>query len=485
MSFDSFNIDQKLVNLLTKQGITTPSPVQAQAIPVGMQGHDVIAIAQTGTGKTLAFGLPALMRLSKGQPGRNRMLVLAPTRELACQVHKALDPLAAALGLRSTCIYGGVGMEPQSAALRRGCDIIVATPGRLLDHISRGAVRFPQLEVLVMDEADRMLDMGFLPDIRRILSGLPSDRQTMFFSATFPDEIARLTSDFQRDAKRIEVGRISTPAENVKQRLYTARGDDKVELLSKLLAEPNVTSAIVFIRTKHRTDRIAKQLTQRGIEAMPIHGGRSQGQRDRALDGFRRGRCRVLVATDVAARGIDVQGVSHVFNFDIPRTFDDYVHRIGRTGRASAKGHAVTFVCPEETKELRDIETGLGVVLDRIEWEGTVNVTSLFGSRPQPQARRSSAPGPRRGGGKPAVQGQGGGNNRDHARPAQGEHSRPAQGANQARPAQGNRNHAGGSASGERTGNREQQPQQGGNRPRFGAGRPPRRDGGRVTTEVR
>jgi ATP-dependent RNA helicase RhlE len=397
MSFDRFNLDPKCLSILHAQGITSPTPVQAAAIPLGLEGRDLIAVAQTGTGKTMAFALPALTRLAKEAPARNRMLVLAPTRELACQVHKGIEPLAKALGMRSTCIYGGVGMEPQTQTLRRGVDIVVATPGRLLDHIRSGNVRFDQLRILVLDEADRMLDMGFIPDIRRILSGLPADRQTLLFSATFPEEISKLAQDFQRDVKRIEIGRIATPADAVKQRMYTVDGNGKTALLAKLLSEPQVHSAIVFIRTKHRTDRIAKQLSAQGIPAQPIHGGRSQGQRDRALDGFRQGRFRVLVATDVAARGIDIQGISHVINYDIPRTYDDYVHRIGRTGRASAKGHAVTFVSPEDIKELRDIETGLGSHLPRIEWEGEVKVMSLFGSKPAPKP----APGRHDHGGRP------------------------------------------------------------------------------------
>ncbi|MFM1920024.1 MAG: hypothetical protein RLZZ303_1658 [Candidatus Hydrogenedentota bacterium] len=426
MSFLNFNLDPKCLDILHAQGITEPTPVQAAAIPVASEGRDVIAVAQTGTGKTLAFALPALTRLSAERPGRNRMLVLAPTRELAIQVHRGIEPLAKALGMRSTCIYGGAGMEPQTQALRRGCDIVVATPGRLLDHIGRGTVKFEQLRVLVLDEADRMLDMGFMPDIRRILSGLPAERQTLLFSATFPDEISRLARDFQRDVHRIEIGRIAAPADAVKQRMYTVDGNAKTTLLAKLLSEPNVDSAIVFIRTKHRTDRIARQLTAQGIPAQAIHGGRSQGQRERALDGFRRGRFQVLVATDVAARGIDIQGVSHVFNYDIPRTYDDYVHRIGRTGRASAKGHAVTFVSPEDVKELRDIETGLGERLARIEWEGAVQVASLYGAPQQPQTGRGRNRG--RGGrpGAPGRNGQGSGDRQGKA--ASSSHGASSQG---------------------------------------------------------
>jgi ATP-dependent RNA helicase RhlE len=415
MSFDRFPIDPKCIQLLHAQGITEPTPVQAAAMEPALAGRDLIAVAQTGTGKTLAFALPALTRLAKDTPDRNRMLVLAPTRELASQVHKGIEPLARALGMRSACIYGGVGMGAQVDALRRGVDIIVATPGRLIDHLDRGTVRLNQLQILVLDEADRMLDMGFMPAIRKILGGLPKARQTMMFSATFPDEISRLTKEFQRDAHRIEIGRIARPADAVAQQLYAVGSDAKIGLLAQLLEAPEVSSAIVFIRTKHRTDRIARQLTAQGIPAAAIHGGRSQGQRERALDGFRKGTYRVLVATDVAARGIDIQGVSHVYNFDIPGGYDDYVHRIGRTGRASATGHAVTFASPEEVKELRDIEQGLGHVIPRMDWHGAVHVVSLFGTNGRAQ-------GPAR------AQGRAGGQGRPQAHGSRGGHAAPRQG---------------------------------------------------------
>lgn len=395
MSFDRFNLDPKCLKVLSGQKITEPTPVQAEAIPPALEGRDLIAVAQTGTGKTLAFSLPALTRLAKAPGGRNRMLVLAPTRELASQVHRGIEPLARALGMRATCVYGGAGMGGQIDALRRGVDIIVATPGRLIDHLERGTVRLDKVEILVLDEADRMLDMGFMPAIRRILEGMPSQRQTLMFSATFPEDVARLTREFQRDAQRIEIGRIAAPADAVIQQLYTVDPNAKTDLLADLLATNDVQSAIVFIKTKHRTDRIAKQLSAKGISAQAIHGGRTQGQRERALDGFRRGKFRVLVATDVAARGLDVHGVSHVFNFDIPRTYDDYVHRIGRTGRASAKGNAVTFVSPEDVKELREIETGLGAAMVPEAWDGAIHVTSLFTEKQQ----RAHAPRPQRHGG--------------------------------------------------------------------------------------
>ena len=456
MSFDLLDLHPKCLRVLETQGITEPTPVQAAAIPPSLEGRDLIAVAQTGTGKTLAFALPALTRLSKNPVGRNRMLVLAPTRELASQVHRGIEPFARALNLRTCCVYGGVGMGGQIDSLRRGCDIIVATPGRLIDHLERGTVRFDNLEVLVLDEADRMLDMGFMPAIRFILKGLPAERQTMMFSATFPDDVARLTKEFQRDAQRIEIGRIAATADAVEQNMYTVDSAGKTTLLARLLEDPRVQSAIVFIKTKHRTDRIAKQLTAQGISAQAIHGGRTQGQRERALDGFRKGNFRVLVATDVAARGIDVRGISHVFNFDIPQCYDDYVHRIGRTGRASAKGNAITFVSPEDVKELREIETGLGSLLTRVSWDGEVPVRSLFGAAP-----RHAQGHHRQGQGRP--QGQ---------RPAQRHGQRPERRDSEQRQSQGGhgqgghgqRSHAASGHEGQQRsqGQRDERPSQGG-----------------------
>lgn len=402
MSFDQFTVDPKCLQILKKQGITQPTPIQAKAIPVALSGNDIVAVAQTGTGKTLAFGLPSVNRLAATAPRRNRMLVLTPTRELCVQVHAVLEALGKAMNLRTVSVYGGVGMEPQTKALRKGCDIIIATPGRLLDHMGRGNVRFEDIEILVLDEADRMLDMGFLPDIRRILKSMPADRQTLLFSATFPDEISRLTREFMTDPERIEIAPSATPAEAVHQTVYTVDQSNKVELLARVLDAPDVTSAIVFIRTKHRTDRIAKQLSKKGFKAQAIHGDRSQAQRQRALDGFRNGKFNVLVATDVAARGIDVQGISHVVNFDIPGKFDDYIHRIGRTARASATGDAITFVTPQDFKELGAIEKALGRELPREEWEGAVSVPTLF--RQKPAATRNG--GPRRAGPRRAFRGR-------------------------------------------------------------------------------
>ncbi len=380
LSFADLSINPRFLRILKAQQIVEPTPVQARAIPVALEGRDVTGVAQTGTGKTLAFGLPALTRLADSKPGRNRMLILTPTRELAQQINDVLHPLAKALGLRSVCIYGGVNMGPQTKGLRRGCDIIVACPGRLLDHMQRKNVRFDNLSVLVLDEADRMLDMGFLPDIKRILSTCPKNRQTLLFSATFPKEIEQMAASVQRDPHRIEVGAIAVPVDTVRQGVYTVDSSGKTGLLSKILDGPEVGPTLVFLRTKHRTDRVAKALHKQGYKAKAIHGGRTQSQRQQAIDGFRSGKYKVLVATDVAARGLDVDGITHVVNYDIPRSSEDYIHRIGRTARANASGDAITFVSSNESQALGRIERALGKQLHREEWEGAVHVASTFRS---------------------------------------------------------------------------------------------------------
>ncbi len=386
MSFEEFRIDPRCLRTLKAQEIITPTPVQEQAIPIALEGRDVIAIAQTGTGKTLAFSLPALTRLAEQKTERSSMLVLTPTRELAVQVHAVIRDLGKALKLRALCLYGGASIRDQAQNLKKGPSIIVATPGRLLDHMSRGNVRFNRLSVLVLDEADRMLDMGFLPDIKRILAKLPGDRQTLMFSATFPEKIARLAASMHNDPVRIEVGAIAKPLDAVQQGVYTVNQGGKLGLLSKILSEPHVESTLVFLRTKRRTERVAKALHKKGFKVQAIHGDRSQRQRQQALDGFKQGRYKVLVATDVAARGIDVQGITHVVNFDIPESSDDYVHRIGRTARASATGDAITFVSPEDYRALSTIETSLGRNLPQTEWEGAVPVISLY--KPDQEGRR-------------------------------------------------------------------------------------------------
>jgi ATP-dependent RNA helicase RhlE len=378
MHFTDFEIDNRLLSVLKSDRIETPTPIQEKAIPVALTGKDLVGIAQTGTGKTLAFSLPSLTRLAEGKITRNMMLVLAPTRELAQQVETVMSELGKPLGIRTVAIYGGVDIKPQIAALKKGCSVIVATPGRLLDHVWRKNIRFDQLMILALDEADRMLDMGFLPDVHDIVSRLPKERQTLMFSATLPDEIVRLTSDMMNEPERVTIGAIAKPVDKVRQRLYPVYTEDKLKLLVKILGDEDIDSALLFCRTKHRTDRLARQLREAGHKATPIHGDRSQRQRQQALDGFKSGRYKILVATDVAARGLDVDGISHVVNYDIPLTSDDYIHRIGRTARANTEGDAITFVSPEEHEPLANIEKTLGKRLDREEWDRAAPVLSTW-----------------------------------------------------------------------------------------------------------
>ncbi|NUM56299.1 MAG: DEAD/DEAH box helicase [Candidatus Hydrogenedentes bacterium] len=392
MTFDEFGLDPRCLRVLHQQEIVTPTPVQAQAIPIALSGRDLIGVAQTGTGKTLAFSLPALTRLASLHVTKNNVLVLTPTRELAVQVQRVVEQLAKAMHMHSVAIYGGMGMDKQTQDLRKGRQIIVATPGRLLDHLGRGNVSFQQLHILILDEADRMLDMGFLPDIRRILRQLPRERQTMMFSATFPDEIARLTSEMMNSPERISVGPIARPVDSVRQLVYPVRPEDKTRLLLKILEEQQITSAVIFLRTKDRTERVGHMLHKRGFNAAAIHGDRSQRQREQALDGFRKGKYSILVATDVAARGLDIEGITHVINYDIPPTAEDYIHRIGRTARAQAEGDAITFVCPADHTALETIERALGRNLPRAEWEDAPPVLSLF----VPKESAKAKPGPRR-----------------------------------------------------------------------------------------
>ncbi len=378
MTFDEFDLDPRCLRVLEGQGITEATPIQELAIPPVLTGRDLIATAQTGTGKTLAFSLPTLSRLAGEKPGPNRMLVLTPTRELAQQVESVINPLARKLHLTSVVIYGGAGMQLQADRLRRGCDIIVATPGRLLDHMGRGYLRFTHLDILVFDEADRMLDMGFLPDIRRIIAKLPKERQTLMFSATFANELRTLCADMMHDPDRVGAGPAARPVDAVRQVVYPVRQDEKSKLLLQILRENQIDSALVFMRTKHRTDRLGRMLKEAGFNATFIHGDLSQAHRQRALEGFRSGRANILVATDVAARGLDVDGISHVINYDIPQTADDYIHRIGRTARAQREGDAITFVCPNEHSALGAIEKALGQNLPRKEYEGAPVIISVY-----------------------------------------------------------------------------------------------------------
>jgi ATP-dependent RNA helicase RhlE len=357
MSFQTLGLDPKLLQSITDVGYTTPTPIQTAAIPPILAGRDLIGIAQTGTGKTAAFVLPILERLAKSAPTRfPRALIVAPTRELAAQIDENVRMLGKQMRIRCATVYGGVGERPQIDALRRGVDIVVATPGRLLDLMSARHVSLQSVEVAVLDEADRMLDMGFLPQIRRVVGALPKQRQTLLFSATLSKDIEKVTSEFLRNPETVEIGRRANPADSVTQFLYPVPKSRKIDLLIHLLRDQSLDTVLVFSRTKHGADKIARKLKFANINAATIHSNRSQSQRTQALDAFKSGRCRVLVATDIASRGIDVEGISHVVNFDFPMHPEDYVHRIGRTGRAQAIGDAISFVTPEDESAVRDVE---------------------------------------------------------------------------------------------------------------------------------
>ena len=364
MDFKTFNFHPKVAAGIIAAGYSTPTPIQAQAIPEVMQGRDVMGLAQTGTGKTAAFALPILNRLIKGRRGTLRALVVAPTRELAEQIHTSFRTLGRKSGLRSTAVYGGVNINPQIDRLRRGVDILVACPGRLLDHIARKTVDLSRLEVLVLDEADQMFDMGFLPDIRRIVAKLPSERQTLLFSATMPAEIKKLTREVLRKPVTVQVDRVA-PAVTVSHALYPVAHHLKTAILLELLHLTDTESVLVFTRTKHRARNLGRKLESAGYRAASLQGNLSQNRRKAALEGFRDGSFQVLVATDIAARGIDVSQVSHVINYDIPDTPEAYIHRIGRTGRAARSGDAFTLATPEDKSMVRSIERVLGAALER------------------------------------------------------------------------------------------------------------------------
>ncbi len=374
MPFRNLVLSSPILEAIREAGYTEPTPIQAAAIPQILAGHDLIGIAQTGTGKTAAFSWPILTKLSE-QPrpaGRRapQALILAPTRELAAQIQDNLRAYGKHLPLRIASIYGGVSERPQIEALRSGVDIVVACPGRLLDLLGQGYGDVSAIRYLVLDEADRMLDMGFIPAIRQILRKLPRERQTLLFSATLSSEIESLTREFLRSPKSVEIGRRSNPAETVTQFVYEVAPHLKTALLSHLLADPKLDTVLVFARTKHRADRLARQLERSGVKTATLHSNRSQNQRMRALRDFKAGAARVLVATDIAARGIDVDGISHVINFDLPQNPEDYVHRIGRTGRAQAIGDAISFVSPEDRGPLRSLERFLGRGIPRKRAEG-------------------------------------------------------------------------------------------------------------------
>ncbi len=366
MPFSSLNLHPSLLRSVKELGFARPTPIQTDAIPPALAGRDVIACASTGSGKTAAFILPIVQRLIDTPRGATRALVLTPTRELAVQILEDLRDLAVHTPISGAAVIGGVGMGPQEHAFRSGADIIIATPGRLLDHMRAPYARLGRLEYLVLDEADRMLDMGFLPEIRKILRQLPSKRQTLFFSATMPAPIVALTREMCSDPVQISVERRQAPAVGITQAVYPVAQELKAPLLVALLERGDIQDALVFTRTKHRANRLADFLVRHRIAAERIHGNRSQAQRTAALAGFKSGRHRVLVATDIAARGIDVEELGHVVNFDVPPSADDYIHRVGRTARAGATGHAFTFVAPQEESDLRPIERAVGRRLPRI-----------------------------------------------------------------------------------------------------------------------
>ncbi len=366
MPFSHFKLHPELVRGLKDLGFVRPTPIQTEAIPPALEGRDLLACAMTGSGKTAAFLLPILHQLLRRPRGATRALVLTPTRELAAQIAEDLTALAVHTPLTTAAIFGGVGMGPQEHAFRSGVDVIVATPGRLLDHFRAPYAKLTGLAFLVLDEADRMLDMGFLPDIRRVLRHLPKRRQTLFFSATMPPPIAELSKEILRTPATINIERRSLPAVGITHAVYPVPQHLKAALLLALLKSGEVRDALVFTRTKHRADRLARQLDEHRVKVQRIHGNRSQSQRTEALAGFKSGRYQVLVATDIAARGIDVTALGHVINFDVPGQAEDYIHRVGRTARAELTGSAFTLVSPEEEGSVRDIERAIGKRLPRV-----------------------------------------------------------------------------------------------------------------------
>ncbi len=437
MSFSELGLSETLVRAVTELGYSTPTPIQTQAIPAVLAGGDLLAGAQTGTGKTAGFTLPLLQRLSTRaatQPGGRRVpraLVLTPTRELAAQVEESVRAYGKYLTVRSMVMFGGVGINPQIDQLRKGVDIVVATPGRLLDHVGQRTIDLSQIEILVLDEADRMLDMGFIHDIRKVLALLPSKRQNLLFSATFSDDIRALADKLLDKPVSIEVARRNTTAETVSQRVYPVDRERKRELLAHLVKSNDWHQVLVFSRTKHGANRLAEQLSKDDIPALAIHGNKSQSARTRALSEFKSGTLQVLVATDIAARGIDIDQLPHVVNFDLPNVPEDYVHRIGRTGRAGAEGEAISLVCIDEHGLLRDIERLIKRELPR---------TILPGFEPDPRIAAEPIPNGRQGRGapshnaprnapRPARSGQPArGDGKPAGRPAQGSHPRAANG---------------------------------------------------------
>lgn len=407
MSFNSLGLSEALLKAVSKQGYTTPSPIQQKAIPLILEGKDVLASAQTGTGKTAGFTLPMLQKLSEGQQLRHRpirALVLTPTRELAAQVHNNVKSYSEFLDIRSAVVFGGVNQRPQVATIRNGVDILIATPGRLLDLNSQGLLSLAKIEILVLDEADRMLDMGFKRDIDKIMSLMPARRQNLLFSATFSREIKNLANDILHHPVLVEATPENTTVDAIEQKVYRVAKAKKTDLIIKLIADGNWKQVLVFNRTKHGANKLCKKMVSAGISASAIHGNKSQGARTKALAGFKNGSVRVLVATDIAARGLDIPLLPHVINFELPNISEDYVHRIGRTGRAGASGEAISLVSADETTYLRDIEKLVGL---------KIPVEIVEGFEPDPNAST-----------KPVKQGQGRGRNQQRSNKPKSQSSR-------------------------------------------------------------
>jgi len=385
--FNKFGLSDPLVKGILATGYTAPTEIQSQAMPFAIQGRDIIGCAQTGTGKTAAFVLPMLNRLGHEKGPKDnapRSLILTPTRELAIQIEKAILDYSRYLHIRTLAVYGGVDIMAQIKKLRRGVDIVIATPGRLMDHMQRGNVNFKHIEVLVIDEADRMFDMGFINDVRKIVGALPHKRQTMLFSATISKEVRALTEGIQQSPVLIQIGQQRNPADTVTQHIYPVDKEQKKNLLLHLLQNVNMYSVLVFSRTKHGADKICRYLDKAGVSSVAIHSNRTQNQRQRALEGFRAGKYQVMVATDIAARGIDVDNISHVVNYDVPAVAEDYIHRIGRTGRAEATGDAITFVSRDEEEYLFKIEKYIGCKFKAEKCEGFSYNTSAMPSLKEP-----------------------------------------------------------------------------------------------------
>jgi ATP-dependent RNA helicase RhlE len=396
MAFQTLGLTDELVRGILATGYTAPTEIQSRAIPIALTGKDIIATAKTGTGKTAAFVLPMLQKLaSSPQKGHHcRALVLTPTRELAHQIEDSVTNYGRFLNVRALAIYGGTNMQNQLKRLGRGVDVVIATPGRLLDHLSRRSINLSHVEVLVLDEADRMFDMGFINDVKKIVAHIPKERQTMMFSATIDKPIRELMSAIQKHPTLIEIGEQRLPVETVRQSFYSVPKEKKIDLLLFMLEQKELDSVLVFSRTKHGADKISRRLERRGIKSIAIHSDRTQAQRERALSGFRNGQYRVMVATDVAARGIDVEGISHVVNFDIPNFPEDYIHRIGRTGRALATGDAITFVAHDEVDHLRRLErfTSKRHELKKFPGFDDRKISSQPETSEAPQPRRSHSP---------------------------------------------------------------------------------------------